>query len=174
MLARLLPSQITVGLMECGLSYRRGALSGDLSARLRSSICICALDVLSHTGWRNHSLIHSLSTRHSDLSEAEPTLTHMCIQMLHKVKMVSAWKSGCLICFHFAEQWASLRVSIRIRLHLHFIFTLPSMATCSVLWVSGWWTVKKLNPTYCQPVGRGCAIDASGDIISTLRETGDT
>ncbi|KAM9461038.1 NAD-dependent protein deacetylase sirtuin-7 [Clarias gariepinus] len=26
--------------------------------------------------------------RHSDLSEADPTLTHMCIQMLHKVKMV--------------------------------------------------------------------------------------
>ncbi|XP_060796843.1 NAD-dependent protein deacetylase sirtuin-7 [Neoarius graeffei] len=26
--------------------------------------------------------------RHSDLSEAEPTLTHMCIRMLHKVKMV--------------------------------------------------------------------------------------
>ncbi|XP_026786149.3 NAD-dependent protein deacetylase sirtuin-7 [Pangasianodon hypophthalmus] len=29
-----------------------------------------------------------LAVRHSDLSEAEPTLTHMCIQMLHKVKMV--------------------------------------------------------------------------------------
>ncbi|XP_053489911.1 NAD-dependent protein deacetylase sirtuin-7 [Ictalurus furcatus] len=28
------------------------------------------------------------AVRHSDLSEAEPTLTHMCIQMLHKVKMV--------------------------------------------------------------------------------------
>ncbi|KAI5608539.1 NAD-dependent protein deacetylase sirtuin-7 [Silurus asotus] len=26
--------------------------------------------------------------RYTDLSEAEPTLTHMCIQMLHKVKMV--------------------------------------------------------------------------------------
>ncbi|MCJ8737427.1 hypothetical protein PDJAM_G00023940 [Pangasius djambal] len=28
------------------------------------------------------------AVRPSDLSEAEPTLTHMCIQMLHKVKMV--------------------------------------------------------------------------------------
>ncbi|KAK2869546.1 hypothetical protein Q7C36_001417 [Tachysurus vachellii] len=28
------------------------------------------------------------AVRHSDLSEAEPTLTHMCIQMLHKVKLV--------------------------------------------------------------------------------------
>ncbi|KAF5892490.1 NAD-dependent protein deacetylase sirtuin-7 [Clarias magur] len=28
------------------------------------------------------------AVRHSDLSEADPTLTHMCIQMLHKVKMV--------------------------------------------------------------------------------------
>lgn len=96
--ARLLPSRITAGLTECGLSCRRGALSGEwvserASAKRRSSAYILALDVLSHAGWRNHSLLCSLSTRHSDLSEAEPTLTHMCIQMLHKVKLVSARES---------------------------------------------------------------------------------
>lgn len=62
-----------------------------VGTRLSSSFHI---DVLSHSAWTNRSIIHSLSTRHSDLSEADPTLTHMCIQMLHKVKMVSVQKSS--------------------------------------------------------------------------------
>ncbi|KAK3533322.1 hypothetical protein QTP70_016041, partial [Hemibagrus guttatus] len=46
------------------------------------------------------------AVRHSDLSEAEPTLTHMCIQMLHKVKMHAMYQFTYL---HVSWRWEETR-----------------------------------------------------------------